>query len=291
MGTNVNIWERNNTDAQRWMVKDAGNGYVYIINKCGGLYLDANGGVAKNSVNIQGWVGNSTNAQKWKLIEIKEETKNTDSKDTADEEKTDDESKDTDSDKNTNTDTDDENADNSVDVDNDTEYDEDVDDDNTDVNYEEDDDDWFDDDDDIESEDVVEISAIKFVKSNFSVSAGEEINPQITINPEDGDTDSLVWETTDPAVAIVDDEGTVTGVSVGTTTLRVYVDENESVYAKTTITVLPGDISLQSVKAGKKSIKLSWKATQGVSGYQVVYSTTKKFSVVKKKSSKHSRCS
>ena len=51
------------------MLKDTGDGYFYIINKAG-LYLDVNGGYSANGTNIQGWIGNGSKAQKWKLIPV-----------------------------------------------------------------------------------------------------------------------------------------------------------------------------------------------------------------------------
>ena len=65
-GTNVQQYGWNGTNAQQWVLKDAGGGYVYIINKAG-LYLDVNGGSSANGTNIQGWIGNGSKAQKWKL--------------------------------------------------------------------------------------------------------------------------------------------------------------------------------------------------------------------------------
>lgn len=49
------------------MIKSAGNGYVSIVSKLNGLYLDASGGVAKNGTNIQVYTRNGTNSQKFKL--------------------------------------------------------------------------------------------------------------------------------------------------------------------------------------------------------------------------------
>ena len=65
-GTNVQQYGWNGTNAQQWVLKDAGGGYVYIINKAG-LYLDVKAGSSANGTNIQGWIGNGSKAQKWKL--------------------------------------------------------------------------------------------------------------------------------------------------------------------------------------------------------------------------------
>ena len=43
--TNVAQYDRNNTDAQKWIIKSAGDGYYYIISKCNNLALDVAGGL------------------------------------------------------------------------------------------------------------------------------------------------------------------------------------------------------------------------------------------------------
>lgn len=55
--------------ASMWMLKDAGNGSFYVVSKTG-HFLDINGGTIADGTNIQGWVGNSTVAQKWKFVAV-----------------------------------------------------------------------------------------------------------------------------------------------------------------------------------------------------------------------------
>lgn len=58
-----------NDAASMWMLKDAGNGSFYVVNK-NGLFLDVyNNSVAKGT-NIGGWCGNSGDAQKWKFVAV-----------------------------------------------------------------------------------------------------------------------------------------------------------------------------------------------------------------------------
>ena len=54
------------------MLKDAGDGYAYVVNKSG-LYLDVNGTFSDNGTNVQVWTGNGSVAQKWKLIPVEKE--------------------------------------------------------------------------------------------------------------------------------------------------------------------------------------------------------------------------
>ncbi len=71
-GTNVQQHTSNNSKAQQWVLKDAGNGYFYIISKCNGLYLDIADAATKNGTNIQVYEGNGSNAQKFKFTPVGE---------------------------------------------------------------------------------------------------------------------------------------------------------------------------------------------------------------------------
>ncbi len=64
-----NAWqyESNGTVAQQWILRDAGDGYYYIVSKCNGLYLDIEWGSTVNGANIQLYEGNGTKAQKFKF--------------------------------------------------------------------------------------------------------------------------------------------------------------------------------------------------------------------------------
>ncbi len=70
-GTNVQQYENNASMAQRWILQEAGNGYVYIFSKGSGMYLDVANGTARDAANIQLYEGNETMAQKFKLVRAK----------------------------------------------------------------------------------------------------------------------------------------------------------------------------------------------------------------------------
>ena len=56
-------------NASYWMLKDAGNGSFYVVNR-NGLFLDVSNGKYEDGTNIQVWAGNSSKAQKWKLVAV-----------------------------------------------------------------------------------------------------------------------------------------------------------------------------------------------------------------------------
>lgn len=67
-GANVWQYSPNNTKAQQWIIKPAGDGYFYIISALSGKYLDVSGGSTNPATNIQVYNGNSSKAQKWKFV-------------------------------------------------------------------------------------------------------------------------------------------------------------------------------------------------------------------------------
>ena len=68
-GTNVKQFTDYGSDAQKWIIKESGDGkYFYIISKCNGLYLDVADGNSANGTNVQMWTGNQSKAQKWRFI-------------------------------------------------------------------------------------------------------------------------------------------------------------------------------------------------------------------------------
>ena len=67
---NIQQYPYNDGDASSmWMLKDAGNGSFYVVNK-NGLFLDIYNGEIKNGTNLGGWSGNSTDNQKWKFVAV-----------------------------------------------------------------------------------------------------------------------------------------------------------------------------------------------------------------------------
>ncbi len=73
-GTNVQMWEANGTDGQKWKIEKNGEGYL-IISKVSNLYLDVYGGYTAAGTNVQVWTRNESNGQKWKIEESNKEEK------------------------------------------------------------------------------------------------------------------------------------------------------------------------------------------------------------------------
>ena len=71
MKSGTNVWQCDYTgdNAQKWIIKESGDGkYFNIVSAKNGLYLDVDGGIAENCRNIRTYSYNNTNAQKWKFV-------------------------------------------------------------------------------------------------------------------------------------------------------------------------------------------------------------------------------
>lgn len=64
-GANVQLYQSNGTNAQRWRVTHDSKGYVTLTNVGSGKVLDVNGASTENGANVQQYASNGTWAQKW----------------------------------------------------------------------------------------------------------------------------------------------------------------------------------------------------------------------------------
>lgn len=67
-GTAAQLYSANGTDAQAWVVEDAGAGYVTVRNAASGLALDVPGANASSGAQLQLWTPNGSWAQKWVAV-------------------------------------------------------------------------------------------------------------------------------------------------------------------------------------------------------------------------------
>ena len=67
---NVVQKEYDNLDSQKWYLKDAGNGYFYILSKSNSLYLDIYGGEASAGKNLALFSGHNGENQKFKFNKV-----------------------------------------------------------------------------------------------------------------------------------------------------------------------------------------------------------------------------
>lgn len=69
-GTNIQLWEWNGTDAQRWYVTQDGSGGYWFTTKLDGRRMDVTNASTANGANIQTYEPNNTEAQAFRLIPV-----------------------------------------------------------------------------------------------------------------------------------------------------------------------------------------------------------------------------
>ena len=88
---------------------------------------------------------------------------------------------------------------------------------------------------------VIDVAGIALRIHDVSFHAGETVAPQATVSPADAADLSLLWVTSDPAVAVVDENGVITGVAQGTCTITAASVQNPAVTDAVTVTVVGED--------------------------------------------------
>lgn len=71
-GANVQVWDANNSPAQRFYLDFDSEGYCTIENVSSGMLLDVSGALAVAGTNVQQWPSNGNDAQKWRLLQSEE---------------------------------------------------------------------------------------------------------------------------------------------------------------------------------------------------------------------------
>ena len=66
-GVNTQIWDGNNSNAQKFQITYLGNGEYKITCVCSGLALDVDNGKTENGTAVRQWEYNGTDAQRWRI--------------------------------------------------------------------------------------------------------------------------------------------------------------------------------------------------------------------------------
>ena len=92
---------------------------------------------------------------------------------------------------------------------------------------------------------VIELNTAWFLESEYELTVGEELDPELYLNPVDF-TENLVWTSSDEAVASIDEHGHVTALSPGTTTIKMKGETSE-VEVETTVKVYPAPTGIDII--------------------------------------------
>lgn len=81
------------------------------------------------------------------------------------------------------------------------------------------------------------VESIEIIPSNLNIVVGEKVSLEVSVLPENATDKSLIWESSNPVVASVDNNGLVVGISDGTTNITVSSKEYTDIKATCSVTV------------------------------------------------------
>lgn len=140
--------------------------------------------------------------------------------------------------------------------------------------------------------DYIDIEDVSFDKNSLTIQSGKSAQLRYEITPTQYSEAEMLWISTNPEVADVDEFGIVTANKPGNTTILLF-NSDSSIYTTCSIKVTKSTATLiKEAKARKTTlkkasalkkhkVKLTWKKSKGASGY-VIYSASKKNGKYKK---------
>ncbi len=136
---------------------------------------------------------------------------------------------------------------------------------------------------DTKKEDISRIKSVKLSKTSYTYT-GKSFKPSVTVKTYSGKT---LKKDTDYTVKYSKNK------AIGTATVTVTFKGNYSGSKKLTFSIKPAKVGSLKLTAKNDAIALSWKTVKGASGYEIKYSTSKKFTskttktaLIKKQSTK-----
>ena len=88
---------------------------------------------------------------------------------------------------------------------------------------------------------IPKATSIKINKTLTTLERGTTIGLKVIITPSDARND-VTWQSDDPSIAIVDDQGIVTGISVGTTLIKATTNDGTNLMAFCIVNVTPKQV-------------------------------------------------
>ena len=115
------------------------------------------------------------------------------------------------------------------------------------------------------------------------INAGSTHTFKYELNPI-GSTEKVKWTSADPAIATVDEKGTVTGIKAGTTriTAETQTGQKDSVCVTVkavskTKKVTLGKAKIKRIKASRKKLTVKWAKVKKADYYEVQFATNRSF--------------
>nr|MCR5727160.1 Ig-like domain-containing protein [Lachnospiraceae bacterium] len=118
-------------------------------------------------------------------------------------------------------------------------------------------------------------------KNKIVAGTTSQYDASVTVS---GDADrNVIWSSKDNNIAIVSESGLVSAILPGKTVIYATSNKGE-VVASQAVYVIPAKVkSIKAALSENKKITAKWEGQEGVSGYQIQYSTSASFSTKKSK--------
>ena len=97
-------------------------------------------------------------------------------------------------------------------------------------------------------------TGIKLDRTEVSLERDATVQLAATVTPDDADDRTVIWSSDDNGIALVDDSGRVTAISVGTTTITATTNDGSDLTASCTVTVTPKLV--QSITISEEKLTL-----------------------------------
>ena len=128
------------------------------------------------------------------------------------------------------------------------------------------------------------VSSITMKNATVALNKGKSVNNLASVNPGNANNKTLTWSSSNTSVATVTAAGTIKACGTGYATITATSTDGSNVSASCTVIVKPSKASITKLsryvywgKTYGRKITVNLKYQSGVSGYQVMYSTDKKF--------------
>lgn len=127
----------------------------------------------------------------------------------------------------------------------------------------------------------IPVTGLKTDVGVLNIQIGEKVLANVNISPENATIKTVLWSSSDEAIARVNSEGVIEGVSAGNTIIKVVSSENYKIYTEIKVTVgadddvpitpipKPSTPILNKVTVTHNAITVNWNAVSDANGYQI----------------------
>ncbi len=122
---------------------------------------------------------------------------------------------------------------------------------------------------------AVRVSKIKLNAASVSITIGGTKQLTATVTPSNATNKAVAWTSSNTGVATVSSKGLVTAKAAGKATVTCKAKDGSGKSATCAVTVKPKTpTGVKAASASKSSIKISWTAVSGATGYEVYMATS-----------------